>query len=504
MCKAGGPRCPMDHRRRSEVNARRRTRDRATRAYRAGLVAALKDQGQDELAQVARKAPSGDLAVMAAATGNTAVGDGLDYVPGMKRANEKVSADVVSALGDAGVSVDGDNRGDMLADVTAEKPGTPEKLDTEGTSAGDDVYVNIDTPEKARAAADAMYVELEHLDRDELAAMDRDELEALYNKYNAIDDAIRAQGDIGADETSGNAFVNLHDVYHGLDEDGLNPETDYDDGEGTGAVGLHHDGDGGQVPGTSGHAAGPGHAGGDDLDEAFEEFVAIDEALRAQNDADKAGEAGTVKSVEEAGGTGAETATARGENLQDDVEAMFTNVNTDPDVDTKDKANHAAAVAHHMATAQDPAGYSDDELAVKMENLNWIGDGVHAYASDGAKREFNEAHALFASEVAQREEAAVNEVATHAALLSERDPGEFHDAMERLGLEESVRLNDDGTIEYGDASPLGKLKVANEVRSYAQSRQERGADTPSFDLNNVSATPITSDNIGALEGQVRG
>lgn len=156
MCKVGGPRCPMDHKRRSEVNARRRTRDRATRAYRSGLVAALEDQGKDELAQVARKAPSGDLAVMAAATGNTAVGDGLDYVPGMKRANEKVSADVVKALGGAGVNVGADNRGDMLAEVTEEKPSTEENPGAEEKTSPS-VYDNIDTPEKAQAAADAMY-----------------------------------------------------------------------------------------------------------------------------------------------------------------------------------------------------------------------------------------------------------------------------------------------------------------------------------------------------------
>ena len=222
MCKVGGPRCPMDHKRRSEVNARRRTRDRATRAYRSGLVAALEDQGKDELARVARKAPSGDLAVMAAATGNTAVGDGLDYVPGMKRANEKVSTDVVKALGDAGVSVDAGNRGDMLAEVAEEKPGTEEKPSPS-------VYDNIDSPEKARAAADAMYAELGSLDREDFEAMDRDELEAMYNKYDAIDDEIRAQGNISADETSSNAFINLHDVYNGLDEDGLPIEDDDED-----------------------------------------------------------------------------------------------------------------------------------------------------------------------------------------------------------------------------------------------------------------------------------
>lgn len=381
MCKAGGPRCPMDHKRRDEVNARRRTRDRATRAYRSGLVAALEEQGHDDLANIARKAPSGDLAVMAAATGNAAVGEGLDYVPGLKRANEKVSDDVADALNKIdGVEIDPDNRGASLesmgvaagADtkdpfVTDTDTDTDDEDDVKtmrcttcgaeqaanamvGTqcyncanfgdekdaedeyaftplpdkSTGDveptkitsrnrrkmgkradelgagmyderlqrlsdaefaaeyanrdelasigaglnddfdkygpkydsgewgalaissvaaldreyerraalhsqghnqpdtdeDVYDNIDTPEKARAAADAMYAELEHLDRDELAAMDRDELEAMYNKYNAIDDAIRAQGDIDADETAGNAILNLHDVYHGLDEEG--------------------------------------------------------------------------------------------------------------------------------------------------------------------------------------------------------------------------------------------------------------------------------------------
>ena len=251
MCKAGGPRCPMDHKRRGEVNARRRTRDRATRAYRSGLVAALEEQGHDDLAQVARKAPSGDLAVMAAATGNTAVGEGLDYVPGLKRANEKVSGDVADALNKIdGVEIDPDNRGGSLesmgvaAGADTKDPFVTDTDEDDGSDfdnqpdtdegGGSDfdnqpdtdegVYDNIDTPEKARAAADAMYAELEHLDRDELAAMDRDELEALYNKYNAIDDAIRAQGDISADETSGNAFINLHDVYHGLDEDGMYPD----------------------------------------------------------------------------------------------------------------------------------------------------------------------------------------------------------------------------------------------------------------------------------------
>lgn len=115
MCKAGGPRCPMDHKRRSEVNARRRTRDRATRAYRSGLVSALEEQGQDELAKIARTAPSGDLAVMAAATGNESVGDGLDYVPGQKRANEAINDEVAAALnGLDGVDFDSSNRGDAL------------------------------------------------------------------------------------------------------------------------------------------------------------------------------------------------------------------------------------------------------------------------------------------------------------------------------------------------------------------------------------------------------
>lgn len=622
MCKVGGPRCPMDHKRRGEVNARRRTRDRATRAYRSGLVAALEEQGHDDLAKIARKAPSGDLAVMAAATGNTAVGEGLDYVPGLKRANEKISDDVASALNKIdGVEIDPDNRGESLesmgvaAGADAKDPFvTDTDTDTDTDDDGSDfdnepdtdegIYDNIDSPEKARAAADAMYAELEHLDRDELAAMDRDELEAMYNKYNAIDDAIRAQGDIDADETSGNAFLNLHDVYHGLDEDGLIPDDEdetsewvspeqqranaqhavrdmldnedpayssirnmsdaYDasvqamrdwdavsdmsqygkDGIPTDTlreldakyediykrVKLTQDKDATETaevvhrnfrdmynqrrrdeqerpaPTLSDLQADAGRnvrpdlthlypeVNDDNRDELIDETNTLladtpeDYVNMPQSEFDKVytdkhdklrnlGRRMSDDDHEDTEFMGEELTDAadtlaRERQERDDVKAMFTRVNTEPDVSTADKADHAAAVAYKMATIQHPSDYSDDELAVKMENLNWIGDGVRVRGSDGAKRDFNEAYGLFDAEVAEREAAADAAVSKRAPLLADMDRNDFHDAMTRLGLEDNVRLGDGGTVEYDDITPLGKLKVANEVRSYERFRED--------------------------------
>lgn len=615
MCKVGGPRCPMDHKRRGEVNARRRTRDRATRAYRSGLVSALEEQGHDDLAKIARKAPSGDLAVMAAATGNTAVGEGLDYVPGLKRANEKISDDVAAALNKIdGVEIDPDNRGESLesmgvaAGADAKDPFVTD-TDDDGSDfdnqpdTDEGVYDNIDTPEKARAAADAMYAELEHLDRDELAAMDRDELEAMYNKYNAIDDAIRAQGDIDADETSGNAFLNLHDVYHGLDEDGLIPDDDetsewvspeqqranaqhavrdmLDNEDPTyssirnmsdaydASVQAMRDWDAVSDMSQYGKDGIPT----DTLRELDAKYEDIYKRVKATMDkdatetaevvhrnfrdmynqrtrAEQARPAATLSDLQSDAGrnvrpdlahlypvvnddnrdelidetntlladtpddyvnmpqdefdkvyadkhdklqnlgrrmndddhddtefmgeelTNAADALAREKRERDDVAAMFTRVNTNPDVSTADKADRAAAVAYKMATIQHPSDYSDDELAVKMENLNWIGDGVRARGSDGAKRDFNEAFGLFDAEVAEREAAADAAVSKRAPLLADMDRNDFHDAMTRLGLEDNVRLGDGGAVEYDDVTPLGKLKVANEVRSYERFRED--------------------------------
>lgn len=523
MCKVGGPRCPMDHKRRGEVNARRRTRDRATRAYRSGLVAALEEQGHDDLAKIARKAPSGDLAVMAAATGNTAVGEGLDYVPGLKRANEKISDDVADALNKIdGVEIDPDNRGESLesmgvaAGADAKDPFVTD-TDDDGSDfdnqpdTDEGVYDNIDTPEKARAAADAMYAELEHLDRDELAAMDRDELEAMYNKYNAIDDAIRAQGDIDADETSGNAFLNLHDVYHGLDEDGLIPD-DEDESptpspEPTPAPASAQRAEQARPAATlsdlqfdAGRNVRPDLAhlypvvNDDNRDELIDETNTLladtpeDYVNMPQSEFDKV-YADKHDKLQNLGRrmsdddhedtefmgeelTDAADALAREKRERDDVKAMFTRVNTEPDVSTADKADHAAAVAYKMATIQHPSDYSDDELAVKMENLNWIGDGVRARGSNGAKRDFNEAFGMFDAEVAEREAAADAAVSKRAPLLADMDRNDFHDAMTRLGLEDNVRLGDGGTVEYEDVTPLGKLKVANEVRSYERFRED--------------------------------
>lgn len=523
MCKVGGPRCPMDHKRRGEVNARRRTRDRATRAYRSGLVSALEEQGHDDLAKIARKAPSGDLAVMAAATGNTAVGEGLDYVPGLKRANEKISDDVAAALNKIdGVEIDPDNRGESLesmgvaAGADAKDPFVTD-TDDDGSDfdnqpdTDEGVYDNIDTPEKARAAADAMYAELEHLDRDELAAMDRDELEAMYNKYNAIDDAIRAQGDIDADEMSGNAFINLHDVYHGLDEDGLIPD-DEDESptpspEPTPAPASTQRAEQARPAPTlsdlqsdAGRNVRPDLAhlypvvSDDNRDELIDETNTLladtpeDYVNMPQSEFDKV-YADKHDKLQNLGRrmndddhedtefmgeelTNAADALAREKRERDDVAAMFTRVNTEPDVSTAEKADHAAAVAYKMATIQHPSDYSDDELAVKMENLNWIGDGVRARASDGAKRDFGEAYDLFDAEVAEREAAADAAVSKRAPLLADMDRNDFHDAMTRLGLEDNVRLGDGGTVEYDDVTPLGKLKVANEVRSYERFRED--------------------------------
>lgn len=170
--------------------------------------------------------------------------------------------------------------------------------------------------------------------------------------------------------------------------------------------------------------------------------------------------------------TEAADALAREKQERDDVKSMFTSVNTDPDVSTPEKADHAAAVAYKMATIQHPSDYTDEELAVKMENLNWIGDGVHARASDGSKRDFGEAYGLFDAEVAEREAAAETAVSKRAPLLADMDRNDFHDAMMRLGLEDNVRLGDNGTVEYDDITPLGKLKVANEVRSYERFRED--------------------------------
>ena len=157
---------------------------------------------------------------------------------------------------------------------------------------------------------------------------------------------------------------------------------------------------------------------------------------------------------------------------RDDVKAMFTRVNTDPDVSTQEKAERAAAAAHKLASIQHPSEYSDEELAVKMENLNWIRDGVRVRARYNARRDFSEAHSLFADEVAEREYAADRFVAKRAPLLADMDRNDFHDAMTRLGLEDNVRLGDGGTIEYDDVTPLGKLKVADEVRSYERFRED--------------------------------
>ena len=369
------------------------------------------------------------------------------------------------------------------------------------------VYDNIDSPEKARAAADAMYAELEHLDRDELAAMDRDELEAMYNKYNAIDDAIRAQGDIDADEMSGNAFLNLHDVYHGLDEDGFIPDDEDETSEWVSPDQQRANAQREQPMPTmadlqadAGRNVRPDLAhlypvvGDDNRDDLIDETNTLladtpeDYVNMPQSEFDKVyadkhdklrnlgrrmsddDHEGTEFMGEEL--TSAADALAREKRERDDVAAMFTRVNTEPDVSTTEKADHAAAVAYKMATIQHPSDYSDDELAVKMENLNWIGDGVRARASDGAKRDFNEAFEMFDTEVAEREAAADTAVAKRAPLLADMDRNDFHDAMTRLGLEDNVRLGDDGTVEYDDVTPLGKLKVANEVRSYERFRED--------------------------------
>lgn len=541
MCKAGGPRCPMDHKRRGEVNARRRTRDRATRAYRSGLVSALEEQGHDDLAKIARTAPSGDLAVMAAATGNSSVGEGLDYVPGLKRANEKVSSDVADALNKIdGVEIDPDNRGASLESMgvaAGADTKDPFVTDTDsddvetmqcttcgteqaankmsGTQCfncanfGDDeeadhddfddetgtvpsVYDNIDTPEKAQAAADAMYAELEHLDRDELAAMNRDELEAMYNKYNAIDNAIRAQGNISADETSGNAFLDLHDVYHGLDEEGLYPD-DEDD--------SNYRVFGGQ-PATQAGADQPdtelAHlypvVNDDNRDGLIDETNTLladtpDDYVNMPQDEfdkvyadkhDKLQNLGRRMNDDDHDDTefmgdelnNAADVLAREKQERDEVDLMFSRVNEEPDVFTPEKADHAASVSLKMASIQHPSEYSDEELAVKMENLNWIGDGVRAHASDASKRDFNQAYELFAAEVAEREAAADADVSKRAPLLADMDRNDFHAAMTRIGLEDNVHLGDDGTIEYDDIAPLGKLKVANEVRSYERFRED--------------------------------
>lgn len=657
MCKVGGPRCPMDHKRRGEVNARRRTRDRATRAYRSGLVSALEEQGRDDLAQVARKAPSGDLAVMAAATGNAAVGEGLDYVPGLKRANEKVSDDVADALNKIdGVDIDPDNRGASLESMgvaagantkdpfvtdtddeddvetmqcttcgsvqdassmvgtqcyncanfgdeeSAEDEGVftllPDKssgdveptritsrnrrkmgkradelgvgmyderlqrlsdeefaaeyanrdelvsigaglnsdfekhgpkydsgewgaLATNGVEALDreyerraalhsqgynqpdtdeGVYDNIDTPERARAAADAMYAELEHLDRDELAAMDRDELEAMYNKYNAIDDAIRAQGDTSADETSGNAFLNLHDVYHGLDEDGMYPDDDDETSEWVSPEQsqanaqrlvdrltadenpVYH------VIRNESEAYDAAEQMEDDWNEinslsqdekdsiptdVLKELDSIYAFTRwkveQQGDSDSAEKAATSSR----GFRSMYNQRLKDEQSESQAADYFKSVDNYPAINNGEDAECAIHASIEASAKSETS--SDTDLAVMMENMNFIGDDVASKVDKERLAEFRDAQKRVSDEVARREHVNERYIAERADHLSAMGRDDFNKAMGNIGLDGNVSLNSDGTVEFDESTtPLAKLKVANMARDYSRYRNSPG------------------------------
>lgn len=510
MCKVGGPRCPMDHKRRGEVNARRRTRDRATRAYRSGLVSALEEQGHDDLAKIARKAPSGDLAVMAAATGNSSVGEGLDYVPGLKRANEKVSDDVADALNKIdGVEIDPDNRGASLESMGV-AAGADAKDQFVTDTGGDDfdnqpdtdegVYDNIDTPEKARAAADAMYAELEHLDRDELAAMDRDELEAMYNKYNAIDDAIRAQGDTSADETSGNAFLNLHDVYHGLDEDGMYPDDEDETSEWVSPeqarANAHRlvdrlTSDENPVY----HAIRNESEAYDAAEQMEDDWNEINSLSQDEKDSIptdvlkeldsiyaftrwKVEQQGDSESAEKAATSSRRFRSMYNQRLKDEQSESqaadyFKSVDNYPAINNGEDAERAIHASIEASAKSETS--SDTDLAVMMENMNFIGDDVASKVDKERLAEFRDAQKRVSDEVARREHVNERYIAERADHLSAMGRDDFNKAMGNIGLDGNVSLNSDGTVEFDESTtPLAKLKVANMARDYSRYRNSPG------------------------------
>lgn len=510
MCKVGGPRCPMDHKRRGEVNARRRTRDRATRAYRSGLVSALEEQGHDDLAQVARKAPSGDLAVMAAATGNTGVGEGLDYVPGLKRANEKVSSDVADALNKIdGVEIDPSNRGASLESMgVAAGANTKDPFVTDNN--GDDfdnqpdtdegVYDNIDSPEKARAAADAMYAELEHLDRDELAAMDRDELEAMYNKYNAIDDAIRAQGDTSADETSGNAFLNLHDVYHGLDEDGMYPDDDDETSEWVSPeqsqANAHRLVDRLTADENPVYHAirneSEAYDAAEQMEDDWNEINSLSQDEKDSIPTDvlkeldsiyaftrwKVEQQGDSESAEKAAMSSRGFRSMYNQRLKDEQSESqaadyFKSVDNYPAINNGEDAERAIHASIEASAKSETS--SDTDLAVMMENMNFIGDDVASKVDKERLAEFRDAQKRVSDEVARREHVNERYIAERADHLSAMGRDDFNKAMGNIGLDGNVSLNSDGTVEFDESTtPLAKLKVANMARDYSRYRNSPG------------------------------
>lgn len=510
MCKVGGPRCPMDHKRRSAVNARRRTRDRATRAYRSGLVSALEEQGHDDLAQVARKAPSGDLAVMAAATGNTAVGEGLDYVPGLKRANEKVSDDVAAALNKIdGVEIDPSNRGASLESMgVAAGANTKDPFVTDTDEDDFDnqpdtdegVYDNIDTPEKERAAADAMYAELEHLDRDELAAMDRDELESMYNKYNAIDDAIRAQGDTSADETSGNAFLNLHDVYHGLDEDGMYPDDEDETSEWVSPeqarANAHRLVDRLTADENPVYHAirneSEAYDAAEQMEDDWNEINSLSQDEKDSIPTDvlkeldsiyaftrwKVEQQGDSESAEKAATSSRRFRSMYNQRLKDEQSESqaadyFKSVDNYPAINNGEDAERAIHASIEASANSETS--SDTDLAVMMENMNFIGDDVASKVDKERLAEFRDAQKLVSDEVARREHVNERYIAERADHLSAMGRDDFNKAMGNIGVDGNVSLNSDGTVEFDESTtPLAKLKVANMARDYSRYRNSPG------------------------------
>lgn len=381
----------------------------------------------------------------------------------------------------------------------------------------EDVYINIDTPQKAQAAANSMYAELEGYTHDDFDEMDFDELEEMYNKYNAIDDEIRAQGDIGADETSGNAILYLHDAYHSRNSDRLSQEQvekDKAEGKDTSwyvprvtddnrdelrseafdlAAGTHPD----KLAGLSDddfnklyderrtRLGGFEQEFGDDMDRHPYEYeddtedwygLVSDSVRNLDNERNRRKEAsGETKKNTTSGLEEDYKSRSPKTNDHDTVKSYFDKVNENPDVSTPESANSAAWAAYEMAGIQHPVDYEPEELAVKMENLNWMKDGVHKNADTSAREFFDIAYQMFSDEVEEQERYSDQDISDRAPLLSDMDPREFKQAMHNIGLDDNASLNSDGTVSYNDIHPLGKMKVANAVRDYERYREDRGA-----------------------------